>query len=80
MVRMSARLYPPRGGIMQTTGIRVRYPPPWARMLGGFHKNWKLMVQEVEWPRLSWALKAKRDRAVCILLGALCWVVGSQKG
>ena len=79
-VRMSARLYPPRGGIMKTTGIRVRYPPPWARMSGEFHKNWKLVVQEVEQPGLSQALKAKRDRAVCILLGALCWVVGSQKG
>ena len=56
-VRMSARLYPPRGGIMQTTGVRVGHPPLWARMSGEFHKNWKLVVQEVEWP--SRALKQK---------------------
>ena len=77
-VRMSDRLYPPRRGIMQTTGNRVRYLSPWARMLGEFHKNWKLVIQEIEWPRLNQALKAKRDSAVCILLGELCWVVGRQ--
>ena len=63
---------------MQTTGIRVAYPPPWAKMPGEFHRNWKLVVQEIEQPRLSQALKAKWDRAVCMLLGMLCWVVGSH--
>ena len=67
---MSARLYPPRGSIIQTMGIRVRYPPPWARMSSEFHKNWKLVIQEIEQPRLKQALKAKRDSAVCILLGS----------
>ena len=66
---MSARLYSSRGGIVQTTGVRVRYPAPWARMSGEFCKNWKLVIQEIEQPRLKQALKAKRDSAVCILLG-----------
>ena len=63
---MSARLYPPRGGIMQTMGIRVRYPPLWARMSGEFYKNRKLVVQEIEQLRLNQVLMAKRDSAVCI--------------
>ena len=75
-VRMSARLYPQRGGIMHTMGIRVRYTPLWARMSGEFCKNWKLVVWEIEQLRLNHVLKAKRDSAVCILLGVLCWVVG----
>ena len=66
---MSARLYPPRGGIVQTMGVRVRYPLPWAKMSGEFHMKWKLVVQQIEQPRLSQALKAKRDNAVCIELG-----------
>ena len=53
---MSARLYPPQGGIIQTTGIRVRYPPPWAKMSGEFHNKWKVVVQQVEQPRLNQAL------------------------
>ena len=69
-IRMSARLYPPRGGIVHTMGIRVRYPPPWVKMSGEFCKNWKLVIQEIEQPRLKQALKAKRDNAVCILLGS----------
>ena len=67
-IRMSARLYPPRRGVVQTTGIRVRYLSPWTRMSSAIHKNWKLVVQEIEQPRLKQALKAKRDSAVCILL------------
>ena len=69
-IRMSTRLYPPRSGVMQTTGIRVRYPSPWTRVSSEICKNWKLVVQEIEQPRLKQALKAKRDSAVCILLGS----------
>ena len=69
-IRMSARLYPPRRGVVQTTGVRVRYPSPWARMSSEIHKNWKLVVQEIEQPRLKQVLKVKRDSAVCILLGS----------
>ena len=69
-IRMSARLYPLRGGIVLTTGIRVRYPPPWAKMSGEFHRNWKLVIWEIEHPRLKQVLKTKRDNAVCILLGS----------
>ena len=47
-IRMSTRLYPPRVGVMQTTGIRVRYPSPWARVSSKICKNWKLVVQEIE--------------------------------
>ena len=65
---MSARLYPPRRDVVQTTGIRVRYPSPWTRMSSSIHKNWKLVVQEIEQPRLRQVLKAKRNSAVCILL------------
>ena len=61
---------------MQTMVIRVRYPPLWARMSGEFYKNRKLVVQEIEQLRLNQVLMAKRDSAVCILLGVLCWVVG----
>ena len=68
-IRMSARLYPPRKGVRQTTGIRVRYPSPWARISGEFCKNWELVIQEIEQPRLKQVLKVKRDSAVCILLG-----------
>ena len=75
---MSTRMYPPKEGIIHMTGIKVAYPSPWAKMPIEFGRKWRLVVQEVEWPRISQALKAKRDRAVCILLGALCWVVGSQ--
>ena len=75
---MSVRLYSLRGGIVQTTGIRVRYPPPWAKMSGEFHRNWKLVIQEIEQPRLKQALKAKRDKAVCILLGS-CAGLGECK-
>ena len=67
---MSATLYPPRMGVIQTTGIRVKYPPPWARVSSEICKNWKLVIQEIELPRLKQALKAKRDDAVCILLGS----------
>ena len=61
MVRVciSTRLYPPKGGIIQKTGIRVAYPPPWAKMPLDFCRNWRLVVQEVEQPRLNQALKAK---------------------
>ena len=68
-IHISTRLYPPKGGIIQTTGIRVAYPPPWAKMPLDFHRDWRLVVQEVEQLRLNKALKAKQDRAVCILLG-----------
>ena len=67
---MSARLYPPRVGAMQTMGVRVRYPSPWARVSSEIHKSWKLVNQEIEQPRLKQVLKAKRDDAVCILLGS----------
>ena len=69
-IRMSARLYPPRVGTTQTTGVRVRYPSPWAKVSSEIRKNWKLVIQEIEQPRLKWALKAKRDDAVCRLLGS----------
>ena len=67
---MCNRLYPPRVGAIQTTGVRVRYSSPWARVPSEIHKNWKLVIQEIEQPRLKWVLKAKRDEAVCILLGS----------
>ena len=47
-------------------------------MLMEFRRKWRLVVQGVEWPRISQALKAKRDRAVCILFEELCWVGGIQ--
>ena len=50
---MSARRYPPRVGAMQTMGVRVRYPSPWARVSSEIHKNWKLVIQEIEQPRLK---------------------------
>ena len=68
-VRMSARLYPPRVGTVPTLGVRVRYPAPWAQVSTEIHKQWKVVIQEVEKPRLHQALKAKRDEAVCILWG-----------
>ena len=77
-IRMSARMYPPNGGIIHMTGIRVAYPSAWAKMPMEFCRKWRLVVQEVEWPRISQALTAKRDRAVCILLGQLCWDGGIQ--
>ena len=77
-IQMSARMYPPKGGIIHMTGIRVAYPLPWVKMPMEFCRKWRLMVQEVECPRISQALKAKRDRVVCILLGELCWVGGIQ--
>ena len=72
-VRMSARVYPPQVGTVQTLGVRVRYPTPWAQVSTEMRKQWKIVVQEVEKPRLHQALEAKRDEAVCILWGiALC--------
>ena len=68
-VRMSARVYPPRVGTVQTLGVRLRYPAPWAQVSAEIRKKWKVVVQEVEQPRLHQALKAKRDEAVCILWG-----------
>ena len=68
-IRMSTRLYPSRVGAIQTTGVRVRYPLPWTKVSSKTHKNWKLVVQEIEQPRLKQVLKAKKDDAVCILLG-----------
>ena len=67
---MIARLYSPRVGTTQTTGVTLRYSSPWARVSSEIRKNWKLVIQEIEQPRLKWALKAKRDDAVCILLGS----------
>ena len=66
-VRISARVYPPRVGTVQTLGMRVRYPAPWAQVSAEIRKQWKIVVQEVEKLRLHQALKAKRDEAVCIL-------------
>ena len=66
-VRMSARVYPPQVGTVQTLGMRVRYPTPWAQVK--CKKQWKIVVQEVEKLRLHQALKAKRDEAVRILWG-----------
>ena len=64
---MSARVYPPQVGTVQTLGMKVRYPAPWAQVSAEMRKQWKIVVQEVEKPRLHQALKAKRDEAVCIL-------------
>ena len=66
-VRISARVYPPQVGTVQTLGMRVRYPAPLAQVSAEIRKQWKIVVQEVEKPRLHQALKAKRDEAVCIL-------------
>ena len=60
---------PPQVGTVQTLGMRVRYPTPWAQVSAEIQKQWKIVVQEVEKPRLHQALKAKRDEAVCILWG-----------
>ena len=68
-VRMSARVYPPQVGTAQTLGVRVRYPAPWAQASTEFRKQWKIVVQEVEKPRVHQALRAKRDKAVCMLWG-----------
>ena len=54
-------------GTVQTLGMRVRYPAPWAQVSAEIRKQWKIVFQEVEKPRLHQALKAKRDEAVCIL-------------
>ena len=64
---MSARVYPPQVGTVQTLGMRVRFPTPWAQVSTEIRKQWKIVVQEVEKLRLHQALKAKRDEAVCIL-------------
>ena len=64
---MSARVYPPRVGTVQTLGVRLRYPAPWAQVSTEIRKKWKVVVQEVEQLRPHQALKAKRDEAVCIL-------------
>ena len=64
---MSARVYPPKVGTVQTLGMRVRYPAPWAQVSAEIQKQWKIVVQEVEKPKLHQVLKAKRDEAVCIL-------------
>ena len=71
---MSARLYPPRMGVIQTTGIGVRYPSPWAGVSIEICKNWKLVIQEIEQPRLKQALKAKE-----MMQYVYCWgvVLGS---
>ena len=69
-IRMSAGLYPPRMSVIQTMVIRMRYPSPWARLSSEIHKNWKLVIQEIEQPRLKQALQVKRDDAVHILLGS----------
>ena len=66
---MSARVYPSQVGTVQTQGMRVRYPAPWAQVSAEMRKRWKIVVQEVEKPRLHRALKAKRDEAVCIPWG-----------
>ena len=66
-IRMSARLYrPPKVGAIWTTGVRVRYPSPWAQVSAKFCKSSKLVVQEIEQLRLQQVLKAKRDEAVCM--------------
>ena len=77
-IQMSVRLYPPPRGIAQQTGIRLDYPPSWARMPLSFQWAWKRVIQEVKKPRVEWVLQTKRDLAVCIELGALCWVVGGH--
>ena len=72
-VHMSARLYPPtpKGGIIQMTGVRVRYPLPWTRMSSDFRGKWKLVTQQVEQARVNQVIKAKRDTAICMLLGVM---------
>ena len=76
-VRMSARVYPPQVGTVQTLGMRVRYPAPWAQVSAEMRKRWKIVVQEVEKPRLHQALKAKEMRQY-VYCGVLCWVVGGR--
>ena len=80
MVRiwMSARLYPPPRGITQQTGIRLDYPAPWAIMPLSFQWAWKRVIQQIRKWRVEQVLQMKKDLAVCIELGALCWVVGGH--
>ena len=59
----------PQVGTVQTLGVRVRHPAPWAQVSTEIRKQWKIVVLEVEKLRLHQALKAKRDEAVCILWG-----------
>ena len=47
---MSTRLYPPPRGIPPQTGIRLDYPPPWAKMPLSFQWPWKRVIQDVEKP------------------------------
>ena len=80
MVRiwMSTRLYPPPRGIAQQTRIRLDYPPPWAKMPLSFQWARKRVIQEIKKLKVEQVLQTKKDLAVCIELGALCWVVGGH--
>ena len=75
---MGARLYPPPRGVAQQTGIRLDYPPPWAKMPLSFWWAWKRVIQEIEKLRVECVLQMKKDPAVCIELGVLCLVVGGH--
>ena len=75
---MSTRLYLPPRGITQQAGIRLDYPPLWARMPLSFWWAWKRVIQEIKTPRVEWVLQMKKDLAVFMDLGALCWVVGGH--
>ena len=83
-VRMSARLYPPRGSIMQTMGIWVRYSAPWVHMDSEFRGKWKVVNQQIEQARVNRVIKAKKDKAVCILwgvlLGSRTWLMRVDEG
>ena len=73
---MSARLYPPLRGITQQTGIKLDYPPPWAKMPLSFWWAWKRVMQEIEKPRVEQVLQTKRELALYIELGI---VLGSGR-
>ena len=60
---------PPSSGDCTDPGYEGKIPAPWAQVSAEMRKQWKIVVQEVEKPRLHQALKAKRDEAVCILWG-----------
>ena len=78
-IRMSARMYPLKRGIIHITGIRVPSPLPWAKMPIEFCRKWRLVVQEVEQPRISQVLKVKREQYVycwgcCVGLWEVKWI------
>ena len=77
-IHMSVSLYPPPRGVAQQIGIRLDHPPTWAKMPLHFWWAWKRVIQEIKKLRVEQILQMKKDLAVCIELGALCWVVGGH--